>query len=701
MAKLSWGWWIGCAVWIGCAAWIGYAGAMQAAAQEHPVNTWVLQSPRDDQPAPNFPYEGSGAYDPLGKLWIHHAGHDGIPQSFHTFTFDLGSGRWQQLFPPTSPPGVCCVDGTNAFDTVNRRFVRFPGGSLGHGYQWSRGVKLKESAVWLYDPASGEWTNMRPPPYGEGEKYSKRTVGGLDSGATYDRRRGLVYTFGGQSSGGGKNSLFVYDVYANELTFLDAANKPPERDGMGVAYDTAHERLVMFGSQYLEDERTWLYDPAKNAWESHLLQPHPPHQKVTKDYCTIPRLCYDPLHGVVLCLAWLGEGGHETWALNVGKLQWTKLSPATEPAGSKSRSRNLDFDVARNLFILESSSSKTNRPEIWTYRYAPVDPAAGAAAIAPPADLQVVTEAGGRAKLTWQASDTSGVSEYRVYRRTADQQWRAEIPPVGTTAKTEYVDAGLKPGSVYFYTVTAVKAGAESPASDRTRTQPRVLLEPIVSVLSEKEVEVAWQKHPAEDVVGYNVYRGIASVRTVKKGSPGAWKDNDPEYAEQEVVQVRDVVKLQKLNEQPLTATSLADRVDLAQRLPESEDYRFAVYAYIVRAVNRLGVESGPSPYTLTIPSEPRNVLCREDGKFAELKWDAARERGVAGYHVFRLKGTWEIVRLTEQPIAATTYRHEAGNDKTRYWIVAVDRLGQLGQPSTPAWFNQSHRGFFGGEWHQ
>ncbi len=599
------------------------ADAQQSAAKtnwsEHPLNTWVLQSPREGNPAPNFPYEGSAAYDPLGKRWIHHAGHDGIPQSFHTFTFDLESGAWEQKFPPTSPPGVCCVDGTNAFDIVNRRFVRFPGGSLGHGYQWSRGVKLKESAVWLYDAEANHWVNMRPPPYAEPEKYSRRTVGGLNSGATYDPQRGLVYTFGGQSSGGGKNALFVYDAWSNELKFLDAANSPELRDGMGLAYDMKHDKLVMFGSQYLVDERTWLYDPQTNAWESHKLDPHPPHQKVTKDYCSIPRMAYDPLHGIVLCVAWLGEGGHESWAFDSGKLAWTKLSPATEPAGSKSRSRNLDFDVARNLFILEMSSAKTNRPEIWTYRYAAADPAAA-----------------------------------------------ATVPP-------------------------------SAPA----RKEPRVLLEPVVSVLSANEVEVTWQKHPAEDVTGYNVYRGIASVRTVKKGSPGAWKDNDPEYAEPQVVQIRDIVKIEKLNQQPLTETKLLDKVDLTRRLPESEDYRYAVYAYIVRAVNRAGVESGPSPYALTIPSEPRNVLCREDGKFAELKWDAAREREIAGYHVYKLQGTWEIVRITEQPITATTFRHEAGNGKARYWVVAVDSLGQEGQPSTPAWFNQVHRGFFAGQWHQ
>ena len=31
---------------------------------DHPENQWVLQSPREGRPAPNFPYEGSGDYDP-------------------------------------------------------------------------------------------------------------------------------------------------------------------------------------------------------------------------------------------------------------------------------------------------------------------------------------------------------------------------------------------------------------------------------------------------------------------------------------------------------------------------------------------------------------------------------------------------------------------------------------------------------------
>src|SRR5437762_4615239 len=80
---------------------------------------------------------------------------------------------------------------------------------------------------------------------------------------------------------------------------------------------------------------------------------------------------------------------------------------------------------------------------------------------------------------------------------------------------------------------------------------------------------------------------------------------------------------IQKLNPILLLATNFTDTLDLTRKSPEADDYRIAVYAYIIRAVNKLGVESGPSPYALTIPSEPENFLCREQGDMAELKWDA------------------------------------------------------------------------------
>jgi len=140
--------------------------------------------------------------------------------------------------------------------------------------------------------------------------------------------------------------------------------------------------------------------------------------------------------------------------------------------------------------------------------------------------------------------------------------------------------------------------------------------------------------------------------------------------------------------------------VDLSNPASESAGYRFKVYAYIVRAVNRLGAESGPSPYALTLPSAPQHVFCRETDAGAELKWVDNPEKGVAGYHVYWMSGARaRPQRLTEKPTEATRFVHKPRR-RCRYFIVAVDALGQEGEPSAPAWAAHRYKGFFEGDWH-
>jgi hypothetical protein len=241
--------------------------------------------------------------------------------------------------------------------------------------------------------------------------------------------------------------------------------------------------------------------------------------------------------------------------------------------------------------------------------------------------------------------------------------------------------------------------GGESRPSLQARTQPRVVGTPVVSVLAADKVEVTWPAIAAKDVVGYNIYRGVVSVDT-NTTSRGAWGANDPDYSEPVVDRVRDITELKKLNDAPLAACRFLDTgVDLNRKLPQSADYRWAVHAYIVRAVNRLGTESGPSPYALTIPAEPQNVLAREDGLAAVLKWDPSREQGIAGYRVYRIDSK-DVTRLGKDLLKETTLTiPDAGH--ARYSVVAIDALGQEGQPSSPAWCGQSYQGFFDGPWHQ
>ena len=679
-----------------------FATALVAVAAEHPENQWVLQSPREGTPAPGVGYEGSGSYDPGNQKWIRFAGHDSHPQGFQTFTFDLNTGIWEQQFPNTSPPGMCCVDGSHIFDIAQQRFVVFPGGSLGHGYQWTRGVRLKSSAVWLYDLSANRWTNMRPPPYSaDGE----RPVGSLCASATYDSNHEVSLWLGSS------NNLFVYDAYSNRLARLKTDTPPAPRDGAGLCYDSKNDVLVMFGSQYLEDERTWLYRYSTGKWEGHNLTPRPVGTKVG-EYSTNPNMAFDSANGLVLCFTRNGDDNHETWVLDTAKLQWTKMNPPKEPEPSMARSRNISYITEENLFILDTVPPIPpwpQRPQILTYR---IKNASVNTPPAVPTDL-VVTAESNKAILTWKTIGES--KEFQVLRGEGEEVWNVKYEKVATVNIPHFEDSGLTSGKTYFYRVQTVAVdGAVSPPSMQARTQPRVLIEPVVSVLADNKVEVNWAVHPATDIKGYNVYRGLVSVRSLLKGAPGS-RDNDPEYSQPLPVEVRDITDIRKLNDLPLTSTQWTDNVALRKVDPAEEEYRFHVYAYIVKTVNNLGTESGPSPYALTIPSEVENVLCREAANgTAELKWDASAEKGIVGYRVYRLRGIAEIIPVAVDPILQETiFSHQPPADgghainRTRYWVTAVDVIGQEGQPSSPVWYRNffdGHplfKGFYQGEWHQ
>jgi hypothetical protein len=683
----------------------GPAVAVAADWADHPENVWVKQSPREGAPSPRYLYEGSGAWNPLARQFIRWGGHDGIPQGFHLFVWNLETGRWQQRFPNTSPPGACCIDGANVFDVANNCFVRFPGASLGHGWQWYRGVQLKRSHVWLYDAANNTWTNMRPPPYKEPPKYSRDVLGSLDAGGTYDANHEVSISFGGQGDAGGMNNLFVYDAYSNHLERLDAANPPSPRDGMGICYDTTNDCLVVFGGQYTDDEKTWIYRYRTNRWEAHDLNPRPPGKK-RKTYSTIPKMAFDSVNGVCVCVVWLEEkgGALETWALDVAKLRWTKMSPPVEPEPTGSRARNMGYDPALNLVFLESVTPK-GEARIWTYRYRKAQPTDRPE---PPTDLIVVT-APGKAHLLWKPSPSAGVREYRVYRAQTDKPWLAEFAHVGTgkgsAAKDpQYEDTGLEAGKVYIYTVRAVGAnGRESRDSVKARTQPHAPLPPTVCVQDAKLVSVNFNIYSSlVNVARHRLYRGVVHVAT-NTTSKGSWGYNDPEYPEPVVDRVLDITGIQKIGEMPFHSHFFLDTtVDLTRKGPESADYKYAVYAYIVRAVSWVGAESGPSPYVLTIPAEPDKVMLREKGRDAEIELYGpvlANIIGTESYRVYRVDSK-TVTRLTPEPIKEGFFTiRNAGH--ARYVVVGVDGLGQEGQPSSPVWSGQSYEGFFEGQWHQ
>jgi hypothetical protein len=128
-------------------------------------------------------------------------------------------------------------------------------------------------------------------------------------GLAYSTREQKVYLFGGQSSAGYYNDLYVYDYPTNSWAKITPAGgvKPPPRHRHAFAYDSTNNIFLMYGgkdgSGNLND--TWVYDPSANQWT----QVNSPQNPPVPGTAIFAKLSYDSDHNVFV-LAQLGTGGY-------------------------------------------------------------------------------------------------------------------------------------------------------------------------------------------------------------------------------------------------------------------------------------------------------------------------------------------------------------------------------------------------------
>jgi hypothetical protein len=695
-------------------------------------NTWVKRSPLAGAPvSPGLGYEAALAYDPLAHRVIRFGGHNqggGGEQNAETWVFDPVSSKWELKEPNTSPPGVCCAQ-QNVFDPVGGRYVRFPAFSGSHGWHWFRENYLSNSSVWTYDLRKNTWRDMRPAP---APRVSPLRC------ASWDSDHQVVVVFGGE---GNQEGTQVYDPYTNTWTRMSPPKEPPFRSGGNMAYDAARQLHVLFGTQFGDDPHTWGYDLKKNEWRDL----KPPTQPPTDRNDAV--LAYDPNNQVIVAVVRVidkadkdevREGHLETWVYDAGANTWTRMKPPREPDGQGNRRRIMVAVPDQNVILMEDYINPTERvpgvereQQMWTYRYAVPKADDRPAA---PVGLTLVAKANS-AVLRWKPVE--GAVKYAVYRGEGKLPWQVEFRRVGEVEKgpAQFEDAGLRAGTVYYYLVRSVDAkGRESAVSMKVRTQPRMVEDAVVSVMGPKEVFLIWGKPAGGDVVGYRVER--AAVEVFSEDELVRLKKDTQPLAEPSVGGIKAIGAFRRLTkgrvegyrnftdtDLDLTKPAAAEgeltfthRFGKEQIDPAGKPYRFAVYAYRIRAVNAHGVEGGAGPYFLTIPGSVQRLFAREEGEKCHLKWDPNPEAvlpksGMKGYRIYRMEGPringpgQKVTRLTADPIRETTFTDpKAGTDTRRYWVVAVDALGQEGVPSAPAWHYRQYRKYyepFTGEWHQ
>jgi hypothetical protein len=692
-------------------------------------NTWVKRSPlKGGPPSPGMGYETSLGYDPQARLIIRWGGHNqggGGEQNAETWTFDPGTAKWTLREPNTSPPGVCCAQ-QNVFDPVQGRFLRFAAFSGNHGWQWFREISLNNTSVWSYQLPQNTWRNMRPLP-------SPRT--GPLRCASWDSDHQVAVVFGGE---GIQEGTVVYDPYTNTWTRRNPKNQPAFRSGGNMAYDAARKLHILFGSQFSDDPHTWAYDLPKNEWRDLKPTSQPPADR------NDAVLAYDSVNRVIVAVIRvidktqkeeIVQGHLETWVYDAGTNSWTPMKPSQEPDGKGNRRRVLAAVPDQNVIVMEDYINPTERvpgvereQQMWTYRYADAKPDPTPM---PPIAVKVTTTAR-EAIVSWQPSPSPRVTGYAVYRGEGYQPWLVDFKLVGRADKTQtsFRDADLKHGTVYFYAVRAVaEGGQESAASRKVRTQPHIVEDAVVSMISPTEAQLSWTPpRDQDDIAGYEIERAVVEVFT--EDQIQRLKKDTPPLAEPSVGAIKAIGSFARLNRDLVRGTTFTDttldltRPQFIQGEPlsthrfrpdqldaQGKPYRYAVYAYRLRAVNALGVASGPSPYFLTIPSAPQWLFSKEEEGQCHLKWAANPEKGLKGYRVYRMESPrvngpgQPVTRLTADPLMDTRYTDaKAGKVTRRYWVVAVDALGQEGFPSAPTWHYREYRRYyvpFVGEWHQ
>ena len=696
-------------------------------------NTWVKRSPvPGGRPSPGLGYEGSLAWDPKARRVVRWAGHNqggGGEQNAETWVLDPVTARWELKEPNTSPPGACCNQ-QNLFDTDQGRFLRFPAFSGSHGWHWFRENYLSNSSVWGYDLATNTWRDRRPAP--------APRVAPLRC-ASWDADHQVAVVFGGEGS---REGTLVYDPYTNTWHRLKPKDEPGPRSGGNMAYDPVNKLHVLFGSQFDDDPATWTFDLRKNEWRGHRPTPSPPTDR------NDAVLAYDPASRRVIAVVRAVDksdgkevaAGHlETWAFDASTFTWAKRNPEREPPGWGNRRRVLVATPELNALVCEAFVTASEKvpgidreQQVWIYRSGELDPPM----LPPPANVRVRAEKGA-AVVEWDP--VPGATGYAVFRGVGDTPWTADFKPVADSRArpTEFADRNVPRGKPAYYRVRAIAEGKAGELSPVVRTQPRPPDELTAWAVDPKRVNLSWVL-PREDFT-YHVER--APVEVFTEDQLVRLKKDTPPLAEPSVGAVKAIGKFERITKEPLKPRAGAGEagftwysfndpdIDLTKPAkvtgeesyshrfakeqidPAGKPYRFGVYAYRVRAVNALGVEGGPSAWVLTIPPAVEHVFAKEDGTKCRLKWAGMPLDNLKGYRVYRMDGPrvngpgQKVVRLTPDPIDVAKWTDETGAaDTKRYWVVAVDKLGQEGVPSAPAWGWRQYRKVyeaFAGEWHQ
>ena len=208
---------------------------------------WTQATPNNHPPAVTGPMLFP---DPNGRADLF-GGFDG--QFYQLTMWQWNASDWTQLSPSTVP--FARASAAVATNTSTGQVVMF--GGL---------ADVNPNNTWTYDGTT--WTLQSP---------AVQPLLVYAASAAFDPGQQGVVLFGGGSGGVDQNTTWLWDQVGATWTRLSTPQSPPAREGAGMIYDAALQRVILFGGQdnngYFND--TWELIPTSTPTPTPTATPIP------------------------------------------------------------------------------------------------------------------------------------------------------------------------------------------------------------------------------------------------------------------------------------------------------------------------------------------------------------------------------------------------------------------------------------------
>jgi hypothetical protein len=273
-------------------------------------------------PIPDPRYMHNMVYDEASDTFVLFGGTNSVECDYKadTWIYDLKNLSWTEMNPPVSPPEG---QGTMAYDLESDRVILFSG------------VLAME--------------------------YTK-TSGGADSDVGTTAQRCIPFEEPGALNPGGET--WVYDDQTNEWTRIESADTPFGLQGTRMVYNTAADRMILFGGWYVGEgpnkgasDETWAFDFNSATWTKMSPEVSPPGRM---DHA----MAYDSESDRVI--VWGGGGPipmdvGDIWAYDYNSDTWEELE--SDDAPRQKRYMAMVYDAGNDQAILYRDK------ELWGYDY--------------------------------------------------------------------------------------------------------------------------------------------------------------------------------------------------------------------------------------------------------------------------------------------------------------------------------------------